>query len=113
MSRNLKNSILGIGMAALLSLGLLTPASASAESRKLKSEVHPTYPELARKMSVSGTVKLTVSVSPSGSVTNVKVIGGHPLLVGAAVDAVKRFKYVPAATASTEEVEFKFSPADQ
>ena len=113
MSRNLKNSYRGLGMAALLGLALLTPPGASAENRKIKTEVHPAYPELARKMSVSGTVKLTVSVSPTGSVTNVKVIGGHPLLVGAAVDAVKRFRYVPATSASTEEVEFKFSPSDQ
>jgi TonB family protein len=91
---------------------LLTPLAASAAERKVKSQVAPSYPELARKMSVSGTVKVEVTVAPNGSVKNVKVIGGHPLLIDAAVDAVKRWKYEAGTDETTQVVEFKFSPAE-
>ena len=62
-------------------------------------------------MAVSGSVKVQLTVAPNGSVKSWKVIGGHPLLVDAAVDAVKRWKYEAAADESVELVEFKFSPA--
>src|SRR5207302_9985790 len=90
-------------------LGLV--ASASATDRKVKSKVSPTYPELAKKMSVSGAVKVEITVAPNGSVKNVKVIGGHPLLVDAATDAVKRWKYETAPEETTEgPIVFNFSP---
>ena len=92
-------------------LGLL--ASASATDRKVKSKVSPTYPELAKKMSVSGAVKVEITVAPNGSVKNVKVIGGHPLLVDAATDAVKRWKYEASPEETTEgPIVFNFSPND-
>jgi TonB family protein len=90
----------------------LTPAQANAADRAIKSKVTPIYPELARKMAVSGSVKVEVTIAPNGSVKNVKVIGGHPLLVDAAVDAVKRFKYETAPEETTQIVEFKFSPSE-
>ena len=103
-----------IALPALTTLGLmlLTPAQASAADRAIKSKVTPVYPELARKMAVSGTVKIEVTIAPNGSVKSVKVIGGHPLLVDAAVDAVKRFKYEAGPDETTQLVEFKFSPSE-
>jgi TonB family protein len=92
-------------------IGLAAPAS--AEGRKIKVKVAPTYPELARKMQVSGSVKMEVTVTPAGAVKTVKVIGGHPLLVEAASDAVKKWKYEAGPDETTESVEFKFSPADE
>jgi len=90
-------------------LGLLAPASAT--DRRVKSKVSPTYPELAKKMAVSGSVKVEITVAPNGSVKNVKVIGGHPLLVDAATDAVKRWKYETAPEETTEgPIVFNFSP---
>jgi TonB family protein len=90
---------------------LLYPVRASAADaeRKVKTRVSPVYPELARKMAVSGSVKVQVTVAPNGAVKNVKVIGGHPLLVDAAVDAVKKWKYETAPEETTQLVEFKFS----
>jgi TonB family protein len=67
------------------------------------------YPPLARQMNVAGKVKVEVTISPDGRVTNVKTVGGSPLLVGPATDAVKKWRYEPGAKESTEIVEFDFS----
>ena len=99
------------GLLALAGLAALTPVSAFAqdEARKAKSKVTPVYPELAKKMNVSGTVKVEVTIAPNGAVKSTRVIGGHPLLVDAAVDAVKRWKYEPGPDETIQVVEFKFN----
>ena len=101
-------------LTATMAVSLAFPklSSAADAERKLKSQVAPVYPDLARKMGVSGTVKLEITISAAGTVKNVKVIGGHPLLVDAAVDAVKKRKYEPYSEDTTQLVEFKFSPAE-
>ena len=68
------------------------------------------YPELAKRMSISGVVKVEVVVAPNGSVKSTKVVGGHPLLVNAAVDAVKKWRFETASEETTGVVEFKFDP---
>ena len=79
-------------------------------SRKAKVRVSPVYPDVARRMSISGTVRLSVIVAPNGTVKSSRAVGGHPLLVSAAMDAVKRWKFEPATTESSGIVEFKFEP---
>ncbi len=79
-------------------------------TRKVKTKVAPTYPEIARRMSISGVVKLVVVVTPSGSVKSTKVLGGHPLLVSAAEDAVKKWKFEAGPEESSGVVEFTFRP---
>jgi len=88
------------------------PSRAQQEevTRKAKSKVAPTYPELAKRMSIAGVVKVQVVVAPNGSVKTTKVVGGHPLLVNAAVDAVKKWRFESAAEETTGVVEFKFDP---
>ena len=89
------------------------PAVAQGElARKPKTKVAPTYPELARRMNITGTVKVLVVVSPSGSLKDTKVVGGNPLLVNAAMDALKKWKFEPADSESSGTVEFKFQPQD-
>jgi TonB family protein len=83
--------------------------AANAEERKRKAEVKPQYPELARGLNLSGTVRLEAEVAPDGKVRNVKVLGGHPVLVRAAVEAVKQWKYEVAQTETTEPVEIHFT----
>lgn len=78
--------------------------------RKVKSRVDPTYPEVARRIGLTGVVKLEVVVAANGTVKGTKVLGGHPLLINAAVDAVKKWKFETASTESTGTVEFKFEP---
>jgi len=100
---------------ALLMLATFRPLSAVAQgelSRKTKTKVAPVYPALARRMNITGTVKVLVVVAPSGSLKDTKVVGGNPLLVNAAMDALKKWKFEPADSESTGTVEFKFEPQD-
>jgi len=77
--------------------------------RKVKTKVAPAYPELAKRMSVTGKVKIEVVITPDGRVKSTRVIGGHPLLVQACQDAVKEWRFAPASQESTQIVEFDFS----
>jgi TonB family protein len=79
-------------------------------SRKAKTRVAPVYPEVARRMSITGTVRLAVVVAPNGTVKSSKPVGGHPLLVSAAMDAMKKWKFETGPTDSSGIVEFKFHP---
>ena len=80
-------------------------------ARRAKNKVSPLYPELARKMNLSGVVKIAVTVAPNGTVKDTKVIGGNPILVNAALDAVKKWKFDPASDESVGVIEFKFDPS--
>jgi len=93
----------------------LVPARGNAQeqlTRKVKSKVPPVYPDLARRMSITGVVKVSVVVAPNGTVKSTKVVGGHPLLVNAAMDAVKKWKFEASPEESTGVVEFRFEPQD-
>jgi TonB family protein len=79
-------------------------------SRKAKSKVQPVYPELARKMNLSGTVKLQVVVMPNGAVKDAHIVGGHPVLANAALEAVKKWRFEAASVESTGIVDIKFEP---
>lgn len=85
-------------------------AKAEELTRKPRYRVSPVYPDIARRMSISGTVKLAVVVAPNGSVRSSKPVGGHPALVNAAMDAVKQWKFETAPSESSGIVEFKFQP---
>ena len=78
--------------------------------RRAKTRVDPAYPELARKMSLSGTVKIEVVVAPNGSVKDARVVGGHPVLANAALDAARKWRFEPASTESKGIIDFKFEP---
>jgi TonB family protein len=68
----------------------------SVEARDaVVTKVDPKYPEMARKMKLSGTVKLTAVISESGKVESVKVMKGNPLLTGSARMALKQWKFTP------------------
>ena len=70
------------------------------------------YPAIARMMGLSGVVRVQGVISPSVSVKETKVIGGHPILVTAAVDAVKKWKFDPASAETTGNLEIKFDPGN-
>ncbi|HWY55673.1 MAG TPA: energy transducer TonB [Terriglobales bacterium] len=89
------------------------PAMAQGElTRKTRTKVAPAYPALARRMNIIGTVKVLVVVAPNGNLKDTKVVGGNPILVNAAMDALKKWKFEPADSDSTGTVEFKFQPQD-
>ena len=99
--------------ALLLALTVASPRPAQAQdARKVVNRVNPVYPPLARKMNVAGTVKVEVTISPAGNVTDTKVIGGHPLLITAATDALKKWKYEAAGETTNTTVEFRFNITD-
>ena len=77
----------------------------------MKSKVTPLYPEIARKMNLAGVVKIELVVAPNGTVKETKVIGGNPILVNAALDAVKKWRFETASDDSVGVVEFRFDPS--
>jgi TonB family protein len=65
---------------------------------------------LARQaMNVSGKVEMEAAVAADGRVVSVKVIGGSPLLVNSALDALKKWRFQPASKDSAETVEFELN----
>ncbi len=78
--------------------------------RRAKSKVQPAYPELARKMNITGIAKIEVVVAPNGVVKEARIVGGHPVLASAALDAAKKWRFDPAATESSGVIDFKFEP---
>jgi protein TonB len=81
-------------------------------TRKVKSKAAPVYPDIARRMNITGTVKVLVAVTPGGSIKSTKVLGGHPLLVNAALEALKKWRFEPGPDESTGTVEFRFQPQE-
>lgn len=104
-----KRIVAGTAATVLLAVCALAQTSVTDETkRKVKSKVTPAYPELARRMNVSGKVKIEVIISPDGRVKSTRAVGGHPLLVQACQDAVKEWKFVAAPEETTQVVEFEF-----
>jgi protein TonB len=76
----------------------------------LLKKVAPDYPAQARQLRIEGMVQLEATVAKDGSVKDVKVTGGHPILARAAVEAVKQWKYRPyLLNGSPVEIETQIS----
>jgi TonB family protein len=109
---------LSVRFALFLSLTLLFVMGAgvkaqaqSAESegsRKCRIHEAPEYPDLARAHNIKGVARVMVTVQPDGSVSEVKEVGGHPLLVEALSRAVKKWKYEKSDKTSVIEVKAAF-----
>ena len=95
-------------LVAVLGFGLRQPLQGAEPERKLVTRVKPTYPDLARQLNVTGTVKMEVVIAANGTVKSVKPIGGHPLLIQSASEAVRKWQYAPGAESKTI-VEFQFN----
>ncbi|MBZ5579771.1 MAG: TonB family protein [Acidobacteriia bacterium] len=105
--------VLLAAMCAMSSSGQVRIAPGIAENL-LAEKSDPVYPALAKQTKTQGTVKIDITVSETGAVVSTKLIGGHPLLVTAAIDAVKKRKYTPymaggKATSFVTTVEIPFS----
>ena len=114
LQRLLRSSIILLSavLIAAVSFAPYSPRAFAEDhpERKVRVKVEPVYPEIARKMNLNGAVRVQVVISASGNVKETKVIGGHPILVTAAVDAVKKWKFDPASAENTEILEVKFDP---
>lgn len=87
------------------------------EAAKAISRPMPDYPSLARLARVQGTVRLEAVIAADGRIQNLKVLAGHPLLVGAALEAVARWRYQPTLLNGepvevVTEIDVNFSLAD-
>jgi periplasmic protein TonB len=61
----------------------------------LVRKVNPNYPPLARQARIQGQVVLRAVIAKDGSIENLTLVSGHPMLAPAAIDAVKQWKYKP------------------
>lgn len=94
--------------AMTLAVALAIPAGA-ADIRAVKSRVAPLYPEVAKRMRISGDVLLEVTVDPAGNVSGVKKLSGNTMLSAAAEDAVRKWKFEPGPSVSTVELSLNFN----
>ncbi len=78
--------------------------------RKVKVLAKPQYSELARKLNLSGVVKIEVTIGPDGKVKKTHILGGHPVLATDAEKAAMESEFEPGPKETTEVIEFKFSP---
>jgi TonB family protein len=101
--------LMGLALTSVLGTSALAQSGSEEGKRKVKTKVAPAYPELAKRMNVTGRVKIEVIITPDGRVKSTRALGGHPLLVQACVDAVKEWKFATAPEESTQVVEFEFS----
>jgi protein TonB len=67
----------------------------NVQQANLLRQVRPTYPPLAKAARVQGTVKFEAVIAKDGTIQNLHVISGPPLLVNAALEAVKQWQYKP------------------
>jgi protein TonB len=71
------------------------PVSSGVAQGLLIHQVKPQYPSLARSARVQGAVVLQATISKDGTVQNLHLLSGHPLLVQAAEEAVRQWRYRP------------------
>ena len=102
-------------VSSLSKLPVALPGRPASElvSASLVYRAAPVYPPIARQMGVYGAVVMSVTISPEGSVTAVRVVSGPGQLRQAAISAVRQWRYKPALlngqpTESTAEVQINF-----
>ena len=95
--------------AGMMVLCLGVALQGRADDRAVKSRVAPVYPEIAKRMRVTGIVKLEVTVDADGKVTDVKTLSGNTVLAEAAQEAVRKWKFVPGEGSSTLNVSVDFN----
>jgi TonB family protein len=86
----------------------IAPSIQTGEDRAVKSRVSPVYPAVARKLNLKGAVQLKATVRPDGTVKDVQILGGHPILANAAEQAVMKWRFAPAARETVETVKVSF-----
>ena len=82
----------------------------------LIKKVTPNYPQLAKQARIQGTVVLQAEISKDGTIQNLQLISGHPMLAPAAIEAVRQWRYKPyllngepVAVETTVQVNFSLS----
>jgi TonB family protein len=109
-NRSWVRRLLGCGLCALALAPGLWAQKSEKFTRKLTYRENPGYPLTLREAHIGGVVRLEIVISPKGTVDQVSPLGGNPVLIEAASNAVKKWKYTPADSESKTEVEFTFDP---
>lgn len=90
--------------------GAQANSASTSSDRKVANRVAAVYPELAKKMHIHGIVRVEAIVRPNGSVKSTRVLGGNPVLVDAAADAVTKWRFETSQSETTEVVQLSFDP---
>lgn len=96
-------------VAAAIVLLVFMVQAESESARAIKSRVPPNYPELARRMHVSGVVVVEAKVDTEGKVVDVKPVSGNQMLSNAAQEAVRKWRFEPGPKIDMVEVEVNFA----
>lgn len=105
--RRARKALLPAAALALM-VALALPARA-ADDRAVKTRVAPVYPEIAKRLRITGEVKLEVIVDAQGKVKDVKPISGNRMLETAAEDAVRQWRFESGTGDATEVVAVNFT----
>jgi TonB family protein len=100
---NVGSSAEGVQTLAVLS-------EAKEGERTLITHIEPQYPQLLRERHIGGTVRLQLTITAKGSVEDISMLGGNPILAEAAIKAVKQWVYAPSRARSTSKVTILFDP---
>ena len=80
----------------------------AADDRAIKSRVAPVCPELAKRMKITGIVKIEAKVDADGKVTDVKTLAGNHMLSLAAEDAVRKWRFVSGEGTAAVNLDINF-----
>jgi len=96
-------------IALMFAIGPHLAAQTSGDApRKVKTSVTPTYPELAKRLNLSGLVRVEVHISPDGKVKSARTVGGHPVLASEAEKAALSTEFEAGSKETTQVLEFHF-----
>jgi outer membrane biosynthesis protein TonB len=91
-------------------MSLVALSLAAQENRRVIANPAPNYPDVAKRVRLIGVVKAQVLISADEQIKEVRVLGGHPVLVNEVQETLKNWKYAPASNATTKSLEFTFHP---
>lgn len=102
------------GIAAMVALVVASASWIAAQeittSRKVVKTIAAQYPSVLKRRGIGGTVKLRVMVNPNGTVKDVQVLGGNPILADCAMKAVKQWVFVSSEKEENIEISVGFDP---
>ena len=91
----------------------LAAQKASRSDRKVLASTKPQYPEPLKLARIGGVVRLRATVLPNGTVSNVGILGGNPILAESAEAAIKKWKFAPASLQTVEDINVNFDPRSE
>jgi TonB family protein len=88
---------------------LPAPSVPQEAQPKVLKKVIPAYPEILKKMNVSGTVRISVTIAADGTVKDIEARGGNAIFIDSVAAAVRSWKFVPGERQRTAEISVTFT----